>query len=472
MKFSELIELDETNDMQDNFTDEENGYTYIAETNPPHNLTRNSTKVEAHSYFFNSIDDTSLPLYLKQLKKFPPLSAKRERDICKKIKMVEEEIKTFIEDLLSLIETNLASTTPSKILSIPFSPFVKNLGSNDSLALFEKIKTLRKEQKRIERKIKKPYGKNNLTKWKEKKQRNDFEVSKLISKIRLDDRGIKNILQKIKREEKENKSNGKPWKIIQEDLERILREICLKSEMLKQIKNEIITSYLRLVVSIAKRYNYCGLTFADLIQEGNLGLIRAVDTFDYSRGHRLLTYATWWIKASIIRAINEKSRTVRVPVYLNEKFHKFNTTYQSLIKEKKREPTLEELAKGMDDSLDSIATLTQIFKEPLSMESHFLNDGFQLEDFIADSNGLSCLDKSIQTELSQILCLILSDLSPREMKIIQLRFGICVEREHTLQEIGQKFNLSRERIRQIERNALMKLKNSKRARKLKDYANS
>jgi len=426
MEFSESVE----SDTQNNFTEEENRYTYIAETNLPHNLTSNSKKVEAHSYSFNNIDDNFLPLYLKQLKKFPPLSAKREREICKKIKMVEEEIKTFIEDLLPLIENNLPTNKHSKIISIPFSHFVKNLDSNDLLDLFEKIKTLRREQKIIESKIKKPYGKNNLSQWKEKKQRNDFEVSKLISKIRLDDGGIKNILQKIEREEKQNKLNGKPWKIIKEDLERILREICLKSEMLKQIKNKIVTSYLRLVVSVAKRYNYCGLPFSDLIQEGNLGLMRAVDTFDYARGHRLLTYAIWWIKQAIIRAINDKSRTVRIPIYLSEKFQRLIYVSKVFFNEHKREP------------------------------------------IIKDSNSSSIMENSIQMDFYNKLHSVLDELSPRERKVIQLRFGMGAKHEHTLQEIGQKFNLTRERIRQIERDALRKLKNPKRARKLKDYVNS
>jgi len=468
MEFSESIE----NDIQNNFSDEENGYTYVAETNPLHNLTSNSKKAEPHSQSFNSIDDNFLPLYLKQLKKFPPLSAKRERDICKKIKVLEEEIKTLIEDLLSLIETNLASTTHSKIISIPFPPFVKNLDSNDLLDVFDKIKTLRREEKIIESKIKKPYGKNNLSQWKEKKQRNDFEVSKLISKIRLDDGGIKNILQKIEREEKQNKSNGKPWKIIEEDLERILREICLKSEMLKQIKNKIVTSYLRLVVSIAKRYNYCGLPFSDLIQEGNLGLMRAVDTFDYARGHRLLTYAIWWIKQAIIRAINDKSRTVRIPIYLSEKFQRLIYVSKVFFNEHRREPTLNELANEMCENVSIVGTLTQIFKELLSMENHFPKSNFQLEDMINDSNSSSIMENSIQIDCYNKLHSVLDELSPRERKVIQLRFGMGAKHEHTLQEIGQKFNLSRERIRQIERDALRKLKNPKRARKLKDYANS
>jgi len=238
--------------------------------------------------------------------------------------------------------------------------------------------------------------------------------------------------------------------------------------MLKHIKNELISSHLRLVVSIARRYAHCGLPFSDLIQEGNLGLIRAVDNFDYTRGHRLLTYATWWIKQAIIRTIQEKARTVRVPVYLNEKYHKFITVSQSLKKEKNAEPTLEEVAGRMGESLYAIGALTQIFKKPLSMESHFLEDDFQPEGVIADSSALSGLGKA---ELSHTLRLILSDLSPRERKIIRLRFGIGVKKEHTLQEIGQKFNLSRERIRQIEKSALNKLRNPKRVRKIKDYAN-
>lgn len=466
MKSNMLISL---NEVQDDFIYRENANIHAIKRDSSHNVITKEIKEEANVYFSNNVEDDSFSSYLKQLIKCPPLKAKEEWDICKKIKAVEEGIKTYIDDLFNLIEDNLA---PREALSIHLHHFEERLSSNDLLAILEKIRTLRKEQKRIERKLKKTDARNNVNRWKENRQKIDTEVSKLMSRVRLNKGEIESILKNINMEMKRAKSNGKSKKAVQKKLEKVLNEICLRSKTLKEIKNELISSHLRLVVSIARRYTHCGLSLSDIIQEGNLGLMRAVDTFDYCRGHRLLTYATWWIRQAIIRAIHEKARTIRVPVYLNEKFHKFIITFQRLTKEKKREPTLEELAMEMDETLSTIVSLSQIFKEPLSMESHFLSDDFQLENVIADRNAQSGMEKAIQTELSHTLSLILSDLSPREKKVIQLRFGIGVKQEHTLQEIGRKFNLSRERIRQIEKNALMKLKNPKRTRNLKDYSST
>jgi len=469
MEFSRLIDLDETNDSQDYVTFEEHAYTYAKKDNYTQNIITKTVKGEVNVYYSHSSDHATSSSYLKQLVKCPPLTRKEEWNVCERIELVEEEIKSSIYYLCNLIESSLDSVSSGKITSIHANFYCdEQLDRNELLALFGKINTLVKERKRIERRVKKTNCKSDIHKWSKNIQKIDTDVSKLLSQIRMNEAGIKSIMKNIRIEMRKVKVNTESKKMIQKELENILREIWLKSKMLKHIKNELISSHLRLVVSIARRYAHCGLPFSDLIQEGNLGLIRAVDNFDYTRGHRLLTYATWWIKQAIIRTIQEKARTVRVPVYLNEKYHKFITVSQSLKKEKNAEPTLEEVAGRMGESLYAIGALTQIFKKPLSMESHFLEDDFQPEGVIADSSALSGLGKA---ELSHTLRLILSDLSPRERKIIRLRFGIGVKKEHTLQEIGQKFNLSRERIRQIEKSALNKLRNPKRVRKIKDYAN-
>jgi len=469
MEFGELIDLDETKDAQDYIIFKEHAYTYANEDKHTLNVLTKTAKGEENVYYSHNSDHATSSSYLKQLIKYPPLTGKEEWNICKRMELVEEEIKSSIDDLCNLIESSLDSVGSGKVSNIYHNfYFEKHLSSNNLLALFEKINTLIKEHKRIERKLKKTNDRSDIHTWTKNLQKIGTEVSKRLSQASINEQGIKSIMKNIRIEMRKVKVNTESKKMIQKELENILREIWLKSKMLKHIKNELISSHLRLVVSIARRYAHCGLPFSDLIQEGNLGLIRAVDNFDYTRGHRLLTYATWWIKQAIIRTIQEKARTVRVPVYLNEKYHKFITVSQSLKKEKNAEPTLEEVAGRMGESLYAIGALTQIFKKPLSMESHFLEDDFQPEGVIADSSALSGLGKA---ELSHTLRLILSDLSPRERKIIRLRFGIGVKKEHTLQEIGQKFNLSRERIRQIEKSALNKLRNPKRVRKIKDYAN-
>lgn len=459
-------------DTHDNWSFEEKGCTYVAEENTPQDSTKISKKEEAHSWFSKSADDNFLYVYLKQLKKYSPFSPKRERDIYKKIKIVEDEIKNLIEDLFELVGTKIVSTIPNENFSSCLSSFAKDTGLNDSLELFEKIYTLIIEKKRIERQLRKAYNKSNLNKLKKMKQNNDYQISKAISEIRLNDTEIKNILQTIKIEGKKNRSDCKLFETLNKDPERILRKIRLKLETLKHIKHTIITSYLRLVVYIANQYNYCGLPFSDLIQEGNLGLMRAVNTFDYRRGYRLITYATWWIKQAVIRAINDKARTIRIPIYITGKFQRLVCCSQDFLNQFKREPTLKELADEMGEHAHIVANLIQIFKEPVSMENHFANSNFQLKNVIADKQSSSIVENTIQIDFSNKLHYVLYELSPREREIIELRFGMGGKHEHSLQEIGHKFNLSRERIRQIEKDALRKLNNPKRIRKFDDYNDS
>lgn len=468
MEFCKQIDVDETNEKQINGTFEEYAYTSANKDHCIPNVINKTAKGEVNRYYSNISDHSISSSYLKQLIKFTPLTRRKEWAICKRIKIVEEEIKSSINDLCSLIESSQASIASSKIINIHTNLYCdEQFASNDLLARLKKIDTLGKEYKRIESKLKKTSDRRKIHNWTQSLQKINTEVSKLLPQIRINEEAIKSIIKNIRLKTRKVKADSKSKKMIQKKQEKILIEIWLKSEKLKHIKNELITSYLRLVVSIAKRYRHSSLAFSDLIQEGNLGLMRAIDTFDYTRGNRLFAYATWWIKQTIIRAINNKGRTVRIPIHLIEKYNKFIFISQNLIKENKK-PTLEEIANKMGESLNTLNTLIQIFKEPISMKNHFVEDDFQPEDVISDSSSLLRLDK---VELSNTLRLIFSDLSPRERKIIRLRFGFGVKREHTLEEIGQKFNLSRERIRQIEKIALNKLSNPKRVRKIKDYAN-
>jgi RNA polymerase primary sigma factor len=455
-------------------------------------------------------------IYLKEMGSFPLLTREGEVEIAKRIKRGQQEVLSVvincpvaIREVINLGIALRAGRIEIREVTNEIDDDGPNVG--EERVQKKRVLSLINKLQRGEERIRILRGELRLRNKEVPKKRIQEKILKKRTKIfdafkriNLREKQINRILQKLKQwniwmekalwemkkyekvsmRPKDLEEMGRIARNVKKKVGRMEVECGLSSNQIKETvraiekgeaeaneaKSEMVKANLRLVISIARRYLNRGLQFLDLIQEGNIGLMKAVDKFEYQRGYKFGTYATWWVRQAITRAIADQARTIRIPVHMNDIINKLNRTSRTLVQQMGREPTLEEIAEKMGMSLDKVQKVFKIAKRPISLETPMgEEEDSRLEDFIEDKEVISPQDAAISSNMAKRIQKVLSTLNEREEKILRMRFGIGEKHDHTLDEVGQVFELTRERIRQIEEKALRKLKHSSRADKLKSF---
>jgi RNA polymerase primary sigma factor len=402
-----------------------------------------------------------LSIYFKTISSFPLLNEREERILAQRIKEKEHGCKTQIIFWNQLLKDSVLQYCSLNQLKVIREKFYR---IDEAFRFFDRVIMWEQERKKNDRALRQRFLRSH-TKQELQEQlcKAEAEISKCIAEIQISKTTGSRVLQNLKKIAWEKKQQ-----IHEKSLMETLSQISHQGKEVKLLKNQLIQANLRLVISIAKRYLNRGLALADLIQEGNLGLIRAVDTYDYRRGHRFITYATWWIKQAMIRAHDYQSRTVRTPVYINEKLHQIEKASNRLLQKGNREPTLEEIAAEANTSPGMVEMLKQNFRETVLLDTVTGEGSENIPRTALQHKMPSTSDHVSSRDLAHTIDLILSHLTPRERQVVKLRFGIGETYDHTLEQIGGKFNISRERIRQILEVSLDELRKSEHIKKLKD----